>query len=199
MARSERGRPRRAVRERLGGARSLAVAAYGAALCSAAYGAMKLTQALGGNALADKDPLPPELRDRLLARDPLFVASHWALAAAALVGVLLALSAVRPWGAALPRRLVPLVAGVLGAFMVLRSVGFSGIGFVGDGLTLAGVRELPAEHAGLIRELALWDLVLWSPFFLLWGVCWSFLAWRTGRAARSPASSRGGGAGLRPG
>ncbi|NUR91346.1 MAG: DUF3995 domain-containing protein, partial [Nonomuraea sp.] len=72
--------------------------AYGAAACSALYGSMKLAQALGATALADKDPLPPQLRDRLLARDPMFVASHWLLACAAVVGVILALSTLRPRG-----------------------------------------------------------------------------------------------------
>ncbi|MFI0419718.1 hypothetical protein [Spongiactinospora sp. 9N601] len=38
-----------------------------------------------------KDPLPPEARARLLARDPIFVASHWVLAGAAVVGVIVAL------------------------------------------------------------------------------------------------------------
>ncbi|SCG56827.1 Protein of unknown function [Micromonospora echinaurantiaca] len=159
--------------------------AYGAAVCAAAYGSMKLAQALGANALADKDPLPPELRERLLARDPLFVASHWVLAGAAVVGVVVALAAVRPWGAAVPRRLLLVVAWGLGIFMIARSVGVLGFGFVGDGLLLAGVRPPPVEHAALARDLARWDLLLWSPFFLLWGICWT--ATGRGLAARAPA------------
>ena len=71
-------------------------AAYGAAAGAVAYGSMKLAQALGAVALADKDPLPPALRERLLARDPLFVTSHWILAGAAVVGVVVALATVRP-------------------------------------------------------------------------------------------------------
>lgn len=157
--------------------------AYGAAVCAAAYGSMKLAQALGANALANKDPLPPELRERLLARDPLFVASHWVLAGAAVVGVVVALAAVRPWGAAVPRRLLLAVAWVLGIFMIARAVGVLGFGFVGDGLLLAGVRPPPVEHAALARDLARWDLLLWSPFFLLWGSCWTATGW--GLVARS--------------
>jgi hypothetical protein len=159
--------------------------AYGAAVCAAAYGSMKLAQALGANALADKDPLPPEVRERLLDRDPLFVASHWVLAGAAAVGVVVALAAVRPWGAAFPRRPLLVVAWVLGAFMIARAVGVLGFGFVGDGLLLAGLRPPPVQHAALARDLARWDLLLWSPFFLLWGTFWTATAW--GLAARASA------------
>ncbi|MFI6456698.1 DUF3995 domain-containing protein [Streptosporangium amethystogenes] len=141
---------------------------------------MKLAQALGANALADKDPLPPELRERLLARDPLFVASHWALAVAAVVGVIVALATVRPWGAAVPRRLLLAIPWTLGIFMIARSIGVLGFGFVGDTLLLTGVRPPPVEHAALARDLARWDLLLWSPFFLLWGACWTMAGWRLG-------------------
>ncbi|MEH0972377.1 DUF3995 domain-containing protein [Micromonospora sp. CPCC 205546] len=160
------------------------VGAYGAAACASAYGAMKLAQALGANALADKDPLPPELRERLLARDPLFVASHWVLAAAALVGVVVALATLHPWRSALARRLLLAVTWTLGVLMVARSVGALGHGLVGDALLLTGVRPPPAAHAALARDLAWWDLLLWSPFFLLWGTCWAVAGWRLGRRHR---------------
>jgi hypothetical protein len=158
------------------------VAAYGAAACAAAYGSMKLAQALGAKALADKDPLPPELRERLLARDPLFVASHWVLAAAAVMGVVVALAVVRPWGAAVPRRLLLVIAWVLGTFMLARAVGVLGFGFAGDALLLTGIHPPPVGHAALVRDLARWDLLLWSPFFLTWGVCWTATGWRLARA-----------------
>ncbi|HZG88588.1 MAG TPA: DUF3995 domain-containing protein [Pseudonocardia sp.] len=166
--------------------------AYGAAACAGAYGAMKLAQALGANVLADKDPLPPELRERLLARDPLFVASHWVLAGAAVVGVVVALATVRPWGAGVPRRLLLAIARVLGVLMIARSIGVSGFGFVGDALLLTGVRPAPVEHAALARDLARWDLLLWSPFFLLWGVCWTTVGWRLSRRRPLAASGRPG-------
>ncbi|MCO5968713.1 DUF3995 domain-containing protein [Actinoallomurus soli] len=161
--------------------------AYGAAACATAYGSMKLAQALGANALADRDPLPPDLRARLLARDPLFVASHWALAGAAVIGVVVALATVRPWGTAIPRRPLLVITWTLGTIMIVRSVGPLGLGFAGDGLLLAGVRPAPAGHAALVRSLARWDLLLWSPFFLLWGVCWVTAGWRLARSR--PASA----------
>jgi hypothetical protein len=142
---------------------------------------MKLAQALGANMLADKDPLPPELRDRLLARDPLFVASHWALACAATIGVIVALASVRPWGTAVPRRLLVALGWTLGILMIARAFGVVGFGFAGDAMLLAGLRPAPAETAVLARELAWWDLLLWSPFFLVWGVSWTLVGWRLGR------------------
>lgn len=171
----------RADRARLGG--------YGAAVCAAAYGSMKLAQALGANALADKDPLPPHLRARLLARDPLFVASHWVLAGAAVIGVLVALATVRPWGRAVPRRLLLASTWTLGIFMIVRSFGGVGFGFVGDALLLTGARPAPLGHAELAHTLARWDLLLWSPFFLFWGLCWTAAGWRL--RARGPRTADG--------
>ncbi|MFD7155546.1 DUF3995 domain-containing protein [Kribbella sp. NPDC059898] len=156
--------------------------AYGAAACCAAYGSMKLAQALGATALADKDPLPPELRERLLARDPVFVASHWILACAAVVGVVVALSTVRRWGSVAPRPLQLLITWPLGIVMIARAVGMVGFGFVGDVSVLTGARPVSA----LETELARWDLFLWSPFFLIWGICWTTTAVRLLKPAVRP-------------
>ncbi|WP_427891474.1 DUF3995 domain-containing protein [Kribbella sp. GL6] len=163
--------------------------AYGAAAGCVAYGAMKLAQALGATVLADKDPLPPDLRDRLLARDPLFVASFWVMAGAAVIGVVVALSTVRPWGRAVPRRLVLAMVWPIGIAMVARSVGVLGFGFVGDILTLGGHPDLGSK-AALAEELARWDLLLWSPFFLIWGACWTATAVRMSRRMPSRTSGR---------
>ncbi|MEU0565469.1 DUF3995 domain-containing protein [Nonomuraea sp. NPDC005983] len=160
---------------------------YGAVVCAVAYGSMKFAQALGANALVDKDPLPSPLRERLLARDPLFVTSHWVLAGAAVVGVIVALATVRPWGAAVPRRLLLAITWTLGIFMIARAVGVLGFGFVGDTLVLTGVRPIPVGQAGLVLDLARWDLLLWSPFFLLWGVCWTTAGRRLARRGHPAA------------
>ncbi|WP_433160940.1 DUF3995 domain-containing protein [Kribbella sp. CA-247076] len=169
----------------MSGADRARVGGYGAAVLATLYGSMKLAQALGANALADKDPLPPELRARLLARDPFFVASHWVLAGAAVVGVIVALATVRPWGTALPRRPLAVATLLLGTLMIARSLGAVGFGFVGDLLLLTGIRPASGEHAELERELATWDLLLWSPFFLLWGALWATAGWRLARRPRT--------------
>jgi hypothetical protein len=103
------------------------------------------------------------------------------------VGVIVALAAVRPSSTALPRRPLLAIAWVLGIFMVVRAIGVLGFGFVGDALLLAGVRPPPVEHAALARDLARWDLVLWSPFFLVWGSCWIATGWRLATHANDHA------------
>lgn len=163
--------------------RLTAYAAYAACVCAAAYGLMKLAQALGANVLADKDPLPPDLRQRLLARDPLFVASHWVLFTVAIVGIVVALATVRPWGRRFPRWIVLTATWTAGIFMIVRSFGPVGYGFIGDTLVLTGLHPPPPQHAELARYLARWDLMLWSPFFLLWGLLWTATAWHFTRTA----------------
>jgi hypothetical protein len=73
--------------------------------------------------------------------------------------------------------------------MIARSAGILGGGFVGDTLLLTGVRPPPVEHTELVRMLARWDLLLWSPFFLLWGTCWATAGWRLGRRGQLPGKS----------
>jgi hypothetical protein len=145
---------------------------------------MKLAQALGSDLLVDKEPMRPDLRELMLARAPLFVASYWLMFTAAIVGVLLALATIQPWGRRLPRRLLLAATWTLGIAMIVRSIGPVGFGFLGDTLVLTGLNPPPAEYAELARYLARWDLLLWSPFFLTWGVLWTVTAWSLTRAKR---------------
>ncbi|MEV0408160.1 DUF3995 domain-containing protein [Actinoallomurus sp. NPDC050550] len=163
--------------------------AYGTCACTAAYGLMKLAQALGSDVLVDKEPMRPDLRVQMLARDGWFVASYWLMFAAAIIGVLLALATVQPWGRRLPRRLLLITTWTLGVLMILRSIGPIGFGLLGDTMVLTGLRPPPAEHAELARHLATWDLTLWSPFFLIWGALWTTTAWSFTRTKtqRQPA------------
>ncbi|GAA1576268.1 hypothetical protein GCM10009678_68710 [Actinomadura kijaniata] len=160
-------------------------AAYATCVLTGAYGLMKLAHALGSDVLVDKEPMRPDLRVQMLARDGWFVASYWIMAAVAIAGVLLALATVQPWGRRLPRRLLLGLTGGIGALMVLRSVGPVGFGFLGDALVLTGLRPPPAEHAELARHLARWDLMLWSPFFLAWGALWIATARQFARRTRT--------------
>jgi hypothetical protein len=68
--------------------------------------------------------------------------------------------------------------------MIARSIGVVGFGFVDDALVLSELRSPPAEYAVPARELAWWDLLLWSPFFLVWGACWTAVGWRLRRTDR---------------
>ncbi|MFE6835040.1 hypothetical protein ACFVFI_09405 [Streptomyces sp. NPDC057705] len=166
--------------------RTGAHAARTAFWCSFAYGAMKLDWALGGAVLARQTPLPPTARAQLLDRAGNTVTEHWLSVALAVVGMAAALhlrGRFGPHGGV--RRAVLLTGAWAGcAFMVARAVGLLGYGFTGDLWLLAGRASVPPAHLDLARTLACWDLLLWSPYWLLFGLSWGLAA---RQYARRPA------------
>jgi hypothetical protein len=147
---------------------------YGACACALAYGALKLHWALGGSTLMAESPLTREAIDRLLAREPGTVVGHWVSAGLAVAGALAAVATTRSWFSVFPRRLV--LAGMWGlaALMVVR-----GVGQIVGGIQRLVIGVSP-EAAYTVR----WDLFLWSPFFVAWGVFWAVLARRYARRTR---------------
>ncbi len=81
------------------------------------------------------------------------------------VGVFFALATVRPrrW---LPVWLVRWLLWPLATFMVLRGV----LGILGD------VPQIASGESGAVTHTALWDLGLWAPLFLIWGLLWAAAA-----------------------
>lgn len=157
-----------------------AVAAPIAFWCAVAYGAMKLDWALGGTLLMRQTPLPTGARDDLLTAAPGAVAGSWASVALALAGMAAALHLSGRFGPHGRLRRAMLLAGSWAGcvFMVARALGLLGYGFAGDLRVLAGWVSVPPAHAGLARFQAQWDLVLWSPYWLLFGTCWGLAARR---------------------
>ncbi|MFF4952673.1 DUF3995 domain-containing protein [Streptomyces chattanoogensis] len=153
-------------------------AARTALVCAFAYGAMKLDWALGGAFLMRQTPLPPDARGALLAHTTGSVVQDWGSVALALVGMAAALhlsGRFRPHGKV--RRGMLLVGSWAGcAFMVARAAGLLGYGFVNDLRLLTGLHSVPAAYADLARFQARWDLLLWSPYWLLFGTCWAVAA-----------------------
>jgi Protein of unknown function (DUF3995) len=133
-------------------------AALAGAAC-VAYGAMKLSWALGGEVLMRQTPLGEEALRDMLAREPASVASHWASVALALAGVAVAVATVR--AARLPRLVIFWLPAAIGALMVARASWGAG----SDLAVLAGQLDGSAYTAR-------WDLLLWSPFFGAWGAAW---------------------------
>jgi len=144
-------------------------AALAAGAACAAYGALKLEWALGGEFLLRETPLPADARRDLLEREPMAVAGHWASVALALIGIALAIATVR--ARRLPRLLVVGLPALLGGLMILRA-GWGAASDVGE-LAVPG----DASYA------AGWDLGLWSPFFAAWGTAWILAAAKRGRGA----------------
>jgi hypothetical protein len=128
-----------------------------AAAC-AAYGALKLQWALGGELLLRQSPLPHDAMQDMLAREPGSVATHWASVALAVIGIALALRQ------GLPRSLAVWLPALIGGLMLARA----GWGIANDVAVLAGAAD--ADYP------AGWDLGLWSPFFAAWGTAWIMLA-----------------------
>ena len=154
-------------------------AALVAGAAAAAYGALKLDWALGGEFLLRETPLPAEARRDLLEREPAMVAGHWASVGLALIGVALAIATVR--ARRLPRLVTVGLPTAIGVLMVLRA----GWGAVSDVVELTRSGEASEYAAG-------WDLGLWSPFFAAWGTAWILAARAAGRRStrRAPLPRR---------
>lgn len=156
--------------------------AYGAAAVTAAYGLLKAYWVFGGDALWSIAPLAPEMIDDI--RDGTaptwFVIADAAsvVLAAAGVGFALATLRVRRW---LPVRFVRWTLLPLAVLMVvLRGL----LSIVGD------VAQIASGESGPWTHTALWDLGLWSPLFLVWGVLWAGTAVTyTRRAATRQAAA----------
>ena len=149
--------------------------AYCAAGFTAAYGMLKAYWVFGGSALWSIAPLDPEMIEK--ARSG--TAPRWFEIAdavsvvLAVAGVLFALATVRPrrW---LPVSLVRWSLWPLATFMVLRGM----LSIPGDVYEIAS--------GGALAHTARWDLVLWSPLFLIWGVLWAATALTYVRRSRRP-------------
>ena len=150
--------------------------AYCAAGITAAYGLLKAYWVFGGTALWSIAPLPQEMIDRVQSHTAptWFVVADAFSAGLAIVGVLFALATLRPrrW---LPVWLVRWSLWPLATFMVLRGV----LGIVGD------VQQISSGESGSLTHTALWDLTLWAPLFLAWGLLWMATALTYTRRARA--------------
>jgi hypothetical protein len=113
------------------------------------------------------------------------IADPWLLAATGVLKVLaglVALALVRPWGRAIPRRLLILAAWGAAAILFFYAV----VNFVGHALMEAGVWKIPdALGADAVR----WHLLLWDPWWLLGGILFALAAWQFTRSA--PAAAAG--------
>jgi hypothetical protein len=147
--------------------------AYWTAGITAGYGVLKAYWVLGGTALWSIAPLSQDLIDKARTHTAprWFVIADAVSVVLAAAGVLIALATVRPrrW---LPVRLVRYTLWPLAALLVLRAA----LSIPGDAYQLA---------IGESTRTALWDLVLWSPMFLVWGLMWAATALTYARRTRA--------------
>ena len=153
--------------------------AYCAAGITAAYGVLKAYWVLGGTALWEIAPLSQSMieKERSHTAPGWFVIADAATVVLAAAGVFFALATVRPrrW---LPVWLVRCSLWPLAALMVLRAV-------------LAAVGDVHLLATGAATRTAMWDLVLWSPLFLIWGLLWAATALTYARRAKTTRAQDG--------
>jgi hypothetical protein len=144
--------------------------AYGAAGIAGAYGILKLYWVLGGTALWDIAPLPQSMieKARTHTADRWFVIADALTVVLAAFGIVFALATTRARSRWLPVWAARCLLWPLAALMVLRAV-LAGIGDAYQLLTVGTSRT------------AWWDLFLWSPLFLVWGLLWAATALTYGR------------------
>ncbi|RBY85308.1 DUF3995 domain-containing protein [Blastococcus sp. TF02A-26] len=139
--------------------RLLPVAAWGAAVLAAGHAAWSVYWTAGGTALLDT--VGGSVEEAARRGGAAAVAVGAVTVALKLVGVLLALALVRPWGERLPRRLLERVATGAGALLAL----YGGVLVVVGAVALTGAVGEPADPRALR-----WHVLLWDPWFLLWGL-----------------------------
>jgi hypothetical protein len=158
-------------------------AAYAAGVWALAFAAIHLYWALGG-AVGLPKGMSVDMNAALFVIDVLAVPL-------CVVGALLALSLVRPWGRLFPRRLLLTSAWAVCALLIVHSAPT----LVQGGLVVTGLRD--AELSVLER----WSLFIYEPWFFVGGALYGAAAWGYGRrlSRRGPAGpDLSGGGGLRP-
>jgi hypothetical protein len=153
-------------------------AAYAACALALASAVPSFYWALGGT--AGLDTVGGRIEELGRAHDPAGVVLGAVAGVLKVAGGLLALALVRPWGRAVPRRL--LLGAAWAASVVL--VGYGGLLEAVGALVLAGV----IDPAGPVDRTALrWHVLVWDLWFLVWGLLLGVAAWRFGRASRVAA------------
>ena len=151
-------------------------AAYAACALAWLYAVPSLYWALGGT--AGLDTVGGAIEELARTRDPAGITLALGAGVLKVAGGLLALALVRPWGRAIPRRL--LLGAAWTASVVLTCYG--GLLVAVGALVLTGL----ISPTGPVDRTALrWHVLLWDLWFLLWGLLLGAAAWQYGRQSRS--------------
>ncbi len=148
---------------------SFAWAGYVAFVWGFAFAGISFYWAAGGTLGIDTIGASIERMGRAHERTVLI--GVWATGFLKVLGALLALALVRPWGIRLPRRLIAVLG--WGAAVLLTLYG--GIWVVVEALVASGALK-PAEPVDW--KPLLWHLYLWDMSFLIWGLLFALAAWQ---------------------
>jgi len=150
-------------------------AAYAACALALLSAVPSFYWALGGT--AGLDTVGGAIEQLGRSRDPAGVGLGIGAGVLKIAGALLALALVRPWGRAIPRRL--LLGTAWAASTVLTAYG--GLLVAVGALVLTGL----VSPSGPVDRTALrWHVQLWDLWFLVWGLLLGAAAWHFGRASR---------------
>lgn len=162
------------------------VAAYGAAIVAFGYAAVSLYWAAGGRALLST--VGGYAQHAAQHGGGAAVVLGLAAVAVKVVGGLLALALVRPWGRVIPRLWLLIVSAAVSAVLVVY-----GVVIVLAGLLVLSGAYHPSGHVD--RTALRWHAGVWDLWFLVWGVLLTVATisyWRAsrGRSGTRPARSR---------
>ncbi|MDG6107675.1 DUF3995 domain-containing protein [Dactylosporangium aurantiacum] len=151
-------------------------AAYAAAACAALFAAVNSFWAAGGT--AGLHTLGGRIEEMARSGDRTVLLANVVAIVAKLAVALLALALVRPWGRRIPRR--PLRVLALSAAALL--IAYGGLQ---TGAVLLVATGLVTPDVPWTSTVLWWRLLLWEPWFLVWGVL-LLIAARAARADRHP-------------
>lgn len=147
-------------------------AAYAAAATAFVFAAVSLYWALGGT--AGLDTIGGQLTAGGRAHDPAILTLVWAAVVLKVVGGLLPLALVQQWGRLFPRWVL-LSAAWAGAALL---TSYGAVQVTAEALVQLGV----IKPAGPVDWPALrWHMLLWDPWFLIWGLLLGAAALEYGR------------------
>jgi hypothetical protein len=143
-------------------------AGYGAAAAAFSFAVVSTYWGLGG--VWGIDTLGGDLATRARARDPVILALNWAAAVLKLAGGVLALALVQSWGRRLPNRPLIMTARAGAVLLII----YGTVQTASVLLVRLGVVRLadPVEP-----DVILWRLLLWEPWFLVWGLLLGAAVW----------------------
>lgn len=153
--------------------RSPTWAAYAACVWAWLFAAMSFYWAAGGT--VGLATLGRTIERLALMRDPVMVAvGGWGAGIAKVIGGLLALALVRPWGRGIPPRILRAAVWLAGILLAL----YGAANLIQHGLMVARLIRVPD---GLGETAASWHLFFWDPFWLLGGILFLLAARHSSR------------------
>jgi hypothetical protein len=161
--------------------RPTSLVAYAASAWAFAFAAMSLYWAAGGTFGVGTQA--DSIRELAVTRPAWFVATLWVTGVMKATAGLIALALVRPWGRAIPPRMVVVAAWGTGVLLAL----YGGANLAVRAMMGLGVLSTPES---MRSAAARWHLLVWDPWWLLGGILFCAAAWTYPRYHRRRAGDR---------